>query len=207
MIGLEDFDEMEAYEMETEQVLSEEYKNMKTRMKWNEVCQNPESERLMPECSVRLPFVSRVREPIEYFRDFVDNDVMMLITNQSNLYSMQKDREKPLFLELAELDIFIGICFYMSLGKLPRTRLYWEKEMQVEAVSKYMTCKRWETIKSNLHFSNNEEAPAKGTPGYDRIFKIRPLIDLINTQFNKIPMTGVVDVDEQIIPYSGTRGP
>ena len=180
---------------------------MKQRMHWDEVSQTAESVRPIPKWLETIPFVSHVKQPIEYFRLFIDHEVLTLICNQSNLYSCQKDYTQPLFLEIAELDIFIGICFYMSLVKLPRSRYYWHNEVQIPAVSKYMYMRRWEIIKSNLHFSDNSVAPEKGSPNYDRIFKIRPFIELLNDRFNKIPMTEHLVVDEQIVPYDGTRGP
>ena len=57
----------------------------------------------------------------------------------------------------------------MSMLKLPRTRYYWTNDVEIPAVSKYMRMRRWETIKSFLHFSDNEKAIASGQPGHDRL--------------------------------------
>ncbi|CAL4126748.1 unnamed protein product [Meganyctiphanes norvegica] len=95
----------------------------------------------------------------------------------------------------------------MSLIKLPRTRYYWNSEVEIPAVSQYMRMRRWEKIKHFLHFSDNEKVIEKGQPGYDRIYKIRPLLDLLNSKFNEIDLPEHVSCDEMIIPYAGTRGP
>ena len=110
-------------------------------------------------------------------------------------------------MEVEELEQWIGICMYMSLIKLPRTRYYWKKDNSIKDVSEYMTMRRWETIKSYIHFSNNDEEPEKGDPNYDRIYKVRPFVELINERFMNIPFTEHLCIDEQMVPYSGTRGP
>ena len=44
--------------------------------------------------------------------------------------------------------------------------------------------------------------------GHDQIFKIHHFIDLLNTQFNKIPLVSEnYCIDEMMIPYSGKFGP
>ena len=95
----------------------------------------------------------------------------------------------------------------MSLVKLPRTRYYWHGDLQMTSVSDYMSSRKWEIIKSNIHFVDNEKALDKWDPNYDKIFKVRPLVERINTKFNRIPLTENLCIDEQMVPYSGTRGP
>ena len=182
------------------------YKNLKDRMMWKEVRQTEDSLRTTPTYSGEIPFVENTKEPIDYFRMFFDRELLKFICNESNRFSLQKDIENPLCIDEKELEIFIGICFYMSLVKLPRTRYYWNSDVQIPAITNYMSMRRWETIKSSLHFVDNEEEP-KRCPLFDRIWKMRPYIDLLNDRFNQIPMGENLSFDEQIIPYDGTRGP
>ena len=114
----------------------------------------------------------------------------------------------PLNLEIIELEQFFGVSLYMSLIKLPRTRFYWQGDVEIKAVTETMSMRRWEKIKRFLHIADNQKAAEKGTEGYDRIYKVRPFVDLLNARFNKIPLyTSSYCVDEQMVPYSGTRGP
>ena len=91
--------------------------------------------------------------------------------------------------------------------KVPHNRYYWSSDIQIPAVSEYMLCRRWETIKSNLHFSDNEKAIPKSQDGYDKLYKIRSFIDLLNNRFNKVELPEHLSVDEQMIPYCGKNGP
>ena len=63
--------------------------------------------------------------PIEYFRRFFDNAILNLIVNQSNLYGVQKDSNKPLNLNQNELEQWLGLCLYFSIFKISSTKLHW----------------------------------------------------------------------------------
>ena len=185
-----------------------DYKKLNKRMKWEVVPQTEETERCIPIYGGTIPFIVGPKDPIEYFRKFFDQELLQYICNQSNLYGMQQENETLLCLETKELEIFIGISLYMSLAKLPRSRYYWQSSIEMPAITEYMRMRRWETIKSNLHFANNaDERPERGSPGYDKIWKMRPYLNMLNERFNQIPMGESLSFDEQIIPYSGTRGP
>ncbi len=69
---------------------------------------------------------------------------------------------------------------------------------------KVLTRDQFEEIVSFLHLSDNQLQPKKGEPGYDKLYKIRPLLDLLNTNFKANPdMEEVTSVDEQMIPFRG----
>ncbi|CAL4160674.1 unnamed protein product [Meganyctiphanes norvegica] len=188
-------------------ISAESYTKLTKRMIWKEIEATDDSSRAIPIWSQAEPFTGRVLSPIDYFRRFIDYEVLQYICNESNRFALQKDIANKLCLEVGELETWIGICLYMSLVKLPRNRYYWDTEVEATAVMDYMRVRRWEQIKHYIHFSDDKEAVAKGQPGYDPISKIRPLIDLLNNKFNAITMTENVSIAEQMIPYYGTKGP
>ncbi|CAH2102738.1 unnamed protein product [Euphydryas editha] len=55
-------------------------------------------------------------------------------------------------------------------------------------------------IKRHLHFNNNNDFKPVGTPGHDKLFKIRPLIDKVRERLLLTPKEEYLAVDEQIIP-------
>ena len=183
------------------------YKDLGKRMSWKDIDQIDNSIKSIPIWSLSPPFISKLLSPVDYFRQFFDKEVLLHIVNQSNLFSCQRDVNKPLVLEIDELEQFLGICMYMSLIRLPRTRYYWSPLFQIPAVSDYMPMRRWEIIKNSLHFSDNEQAIPKGQPGYDALYKIRSLVDLLNIRYNDVEVPENCSVDEQMIPYSGKNGP
>ena len=58
-----------------------------------------------------------------------------------------------------------------------------------------------------IYFNDNEKATAKGQAGYDRIYKVRPYIEYLNKKCNQLPMGENLCIDEQMVPYTGKRGP
>jgi hypothetical protein len=64
---------------------------------------------------------------------------------------------------------------------------------------------RFENIVRALHISNNRLQPAGGDAGYDKLYKVRKLLDMLNKNFKaNAGMEEVVSVDEQMIPCEAT---
>lgn len=132
------------------------------------------------------------------------NNLLELIVNQSMHYSQQRGH---LFtITLPELKAFLGIILVMTIHKLPETRLYWSSLpiYAVPAVSSVMTRTRFEEIRANLHFANNEEQPARTDPTYDRAYKIRPVIDHFNEAFKTaLSESKYQSIDEHMVKFKG----
>ncbi|KAJ8888934.1 hypothetical protein PR048_008428 [Dryococelus australis] len=92
-----------------------------------------------PEVSEKMPVVwedssSPVRKvdlPIDYFGYFFDDSLLNIIVEQSSLFSVQKNVNRPLNLTKNELEQFLGICM-MSIYGLPRSKMYWAKNIRVD---------------------------------------------------------------------------
>lgn len=61
-----------------------------------------------------------------------------------------------------------------------------------------MSRDRWEQIKSSLRFNDNSVCPSE-----DKLFKVRPVIDLLKESFARIPMDHMLSLDEQMVPFKG----
>ncbi|KAJ8943326.1 hypothetical protein NQ314_009786 [Rhamnusium bicolor] len=72
--------------------------------------------------------------------------------------------------------------------------------MDIPCISRAVTCNRFEEIKIFLHFKDNGVEAKYGEPGYDKLFKIRPLLDKIRERFLLVPNEEHMAVHEQIIP-------
>lgn len=94
--------------------------------------------------------------PIDYFKDFYNNELLQNIVDQSNLFSVQKNPNEPLNLTIAELEQFLGICIGMSVYDLPRARMYWANDTRIDKIANVMSRNRWEEIKSNIHCNDNQ---------------------------------------------------
>ena len=137
--------------------------------------------------------------PISYFKRIIDNDMVANIMEQTNLYSVQKNTEKPVQITSNEVEQFIGSLFFMSIYGLPRTEMFWRTETRVAQVADIMSRNRWQTIKNNLHFIDNNSMVGNT----DKLFKLRPFLDSFARNLHQIPIEEKVCVDEQIIPFKG----
>ncbi|XP_041868396.1 piggyBac transposable element-derived protein 2-like [Melanotaenia boesemani] len=126
-----------------------------------------------PEWQANLPKSDSIKSPYEYFKMFFSEDILEIVVEQSNLYAIQRDTNKPLNLTTKELEQFMGTAVYMSLFGLPGTRMFWNKATQVSQVADTMTLNRWEFIKKSLHFNNNE---VRQEENVDPLHKIRLLV-------------------------------
>lgn len=144
--------------------------------------------------------IIKLDSPQEIFNFLFTDELIDMIVEQSNLKSIQNNANKPANITKEEIEQFIGMVIFMSCVKLPSTRLYWSKHVGQQQVYETMTCNRFDAIKKNLHFNNNENFKPRGTDGYDKLFKVRPLLDKIRERLLLVPKEEYLAVDEQIIP-------
>ncbi|KAB0805442.1 hypothetical protein PPYR_02412 [Photinus pyralis] len=141
-------------------------------------------------------------EPVDYFKIFFTDNLLQHIVEQSNLYCVQQNPNKALNLTVADLEQFIGVTMCMSIFDLHRTRNYWKEDFRLPQVADVMSRNRYEEIRRYLHFNNNDEMPERHVDNFDRLYKIRPLLDSLVSKCQSIPLQGqMFSVDEQIIPF------
>ena len=102
---------------------------------------------------------------------FFTDDLFSLITNETSLFSTQKDPNKPLVSESDDIKKFIGICIIISFVHLPSTRDYWNDVIGNKLVQQTMSANRFKKIRQFIHFANNENALPFSNPQHDRFFK------------------------------------
>lgn len=92
-------------------------------------------------------------EPIEFYKQIINDEILDIIVEESNKYAIQNNPESPLNLTRTELEQFFGILYATSLVKMPSTRMYWSKEFYFVKVAGIMTVNRFERITKCLHFN------------------------------------------------------
>lgn len=141
--------------------------------------------------------VKSLDTPFKCFEYFLGDSVIDHIVEQTNLYSAQKNISTTFSTTNSEIRKYIGILFYMSVFRYPNVRSYWG-EYAFQMIQDTMSRNRFDLIRSNLHFNDNDKLPDKNAPDYDRLYKIRPIVDHFNNRFQSIPMTQRLCVDEQM---------
>jgi hypothetical protein len=105
-----------------------------------------------------------------------------------------------------EIKAFFGLLIIMGIHLLPHLSNYWSSDpiLGIEAVSKVMTLKRYKKLVETLHLNDNYLAVPKGEKAYDKLHKLRPLIDALNeSSLNAYQPSNRLSVDESMIPFKG----
>jgi hypothetical protein len=98
--------------------------------------------------SVQLPDnISSLDSQLEFFSYFFDKDLMEKIMKEIELYSVQKNCNKPVNLSLVELKRYLGILIYSSIFQVPNVRDYWSIELEFK-ISHSMAVNRFEKFES-----------------------------------------------------------
>ena len=160
---------------------------------------------------INFPLPENPRE-IDFVSAFIDDDLWDLIVLETNRYAQQKLANSPARLAnyvpvtRPELKAFIGVNIIMGMVKLPSIALYWSSNefFGNPGIMKIMSKNRFEEISQYLHFSDSSVEPARGTPGFDRLYKVHGVFDRIRQkcQINYKPSKNI-SVDEGMIGYRG----
>jgi hypothetical protein len=74
----------------------------------------------------------------------------------------------------------------MGIHQLPRVEDYWSTDdrLGVPGIAKLMPLNRYRKLNQYIHIAGNEAAPDPNDSQRDRLFKIRPLLDMCNERFS-----------------------
>lgn len=140
--------------------------------------------------------------PSDLFFLFFDDQILQTITDETNRYSQQKN--KNISVDLAEIKCFIGVSVLSGYVPVPRRRMYWEKskDSHNEQVAEAISRDKFEHIMSHIHFTYNMTLDKS-----DKYAKVRPLIRYMNDKFLQY---GYAEenhsIDEAMVPYYGRHG-
>ena len=141
---------------------------------------------------------------VNYFRIFIDSTLINHIVDQSNLYAAQVNLASPLQLSCDEFDRFLAVVLLMSIVALPHSKLYWSSDPAVCQVKNILSRKRFEQIKRFVHFNDNTTKMLSPTDAnFDKLFKVKPLLNHLRKKFNLVSMSQMMCIDEMIIPFKG----
>lgn len=132
--------------------------------------------------------------PAETFQLFVTDDILSHIVIETNRYAAQliasnklsKKKSKKHRLSqwvdttLAEIKLFFGLLLWMGLVRHGSIQEYWSTSplLQNQVASKVMARNRFQLLLSCIHFVNNNTVD-----NTDRLHKIRPIVDQLQTNF------------------------
>lgn len=168
-------------------------------MKWKTKSLQLGDDQIKFRGSTALPDeILQLETPFQIFSYLFTEDIIDVIRDQTNTYSVEKDVNKPANVSSTEIRQFIGIIYYMSIVHMPNVKMYWSEKIGFAPIKETMTSKRFEQLRQLLHFNDNSKMLPYDHPDSDRLYKIRPLIEKLNTNFKKVPFEVHLSVDEQM---------
>lgn len=138
--------------------------------------------------------------PLSYFNRIFSKSLISLITEQTNLYSVQCSGSS-INTNDKEIEQFIGILVIMGVVNFPSYVDYWSQHLRYPKIADVMSLKRFQNLRRYIHFADNYEHQNSG----DRLFKIRPVLNSIRDNCRSLPSEHNHSIDEMMVPYKGTR--
>lgn len=143
--------------------------------------------------------------PLNVFLSIFTVDFMEKIAFVTNLYATQQGKKfSPI--DVNDIIVFLGINLLMGIKKLPSVRDFWSSNelLNDSFISKQMPVKRFTWILGNLHLNDNSIMPNRGDPNFDKLYKVRPLLDHLSAKFSSLYKPGKYQsVDESMIRFKG----
>lgn len=150
--------------------------------------------------------INNLEDPYSSFQQIFSLELIDHLVYQTNLYIMQEAgvNNKPITLD--EMKKFLGINILMGIKRLPSYRDYWcsIEEIRDFYISKIMPVNRFGYLLSHLHINDNTNMKSHSEPGYDKLFKVRPLLDNLSRTFKFCyNPTRIQSIDESMIAFKG----
>ena len=161
------------------------------------------------------------KTPIEFFELLFTDDILHNVVDQTNLYAEQHLQEKMdtdlpprsrlrLWKKKAHTTIefiqFLSLIIIMGIINLPQIEDHWIKSWPYAntTFSRVMSRDRFSLIMKFLHLNDNKKYIKKGNPGYDPIYKLRPLYNSLMRNFKLAYNLGrELSLDESMIGFKG----
>lgn len=139
------------------------------------------------------------KTPYQYFKQFFDDDLIDLLADQTNLY-LVRSTGTSINVNHNEMEMYLGMLVMMSIIKLPQIRMYWGKATRILAVADIMPINLFEKIKHFFHCNDNSKNLPNTDKDFDKLFKVRPVLDSLREKCRQLPEEENHSIDEISLP-------
>ncbi|XP_061623109.1 piggyBac transposable element-derived protein 4-like [Phyllopteryx taeniolatus] len=155
-------------------------------------------------------------EPRDYFRILFPDSLfehMVEQTNNNALYRQRRNgKTDPHWHPThdSEMRAYVGLNILMGVNRLPDSGMYWASDIFIgnAGFKKTMTARRFEKLTQYLQLCDREGEPVRGERGYDGLFKIRPLLDVLeNTMWDAYTPNRCLTIDKSALVTKGRSSP
>ena len=154
-------------------------------------------------------------DPLEFFYKFYPKGLFRLFVEQTNLYAdqfFQTEKGKNLsagsrfsdWSKTNEAEMRAYTCLEIAMGLCikPEMRQHWDTWWltQTPNFTNVLRRNRFEVLRSFFHINDNTKRIQHGQPGYDILFKVRPLMDMVQPTYLQLYQPGrQISVDESML--------
>lgn len=192
---------------ESEESVSEEEDDQHDQDDWTDNTKHLDDVKLSLDDVPSVAGADDVGEnEVDFFGKLLDESITQRIVDETNIYSAQNQSKNWTTLSCQELRAFIGMLIMMGIHQLPTLKCYWSSDplLRVNAVADVMPASRFKKIVENLHLNDNLKQVPRNHPNYDKLHKLRPLLDHLNAVIDKVyKPSSRYSIDESMIKFKG----
>lgn len=150
-----------------------------------------------------------VEMPVDMFLCLFPVSLFEHIVCHTNLYATQESSTTGrsfIPTNLGEMKTFFAINIIMGIKHLPSYRDFWSAKLALRDsyVSSLMPRTRFDWLLSHIHLNDNTLLPKRGQPDYDKLYKVRPLLDKLSQSFTfHYKPSRAISIDESMILFKG----
>lgn len=104
--------------------------------------------------------------PYEYFKMFITNEMIENLSEQTNLYSVQKNGVS-INSNKQEIEQFLGIHLLSGIIRVPSDRMYWAERTRFSVITDVMSRNRFDHLRNYLRINDNTNMLPRDNPNYD----------------------------------------
>lgn len=107
---------------------------------------------------------------------------------------------------MRDYEAYIGFSILIGINPKPAIHHYWSQDpvYHYKPVADKITRDRFHDISRYLHYADNTTLPKPGEDGYDRLGKVRPLVQYLQRRLSSLYTPGQnLAVDEAMIKFQG----
>ncbi len=169
------------------------------------------SHPIKPFSGTAGPTVPIPESPLDIWRLLYTSDLIDTIVEESNRYAAEVMGPEKLAkwrpITVRDHEAFLGFTILMGLVSHPSVPDYWKKDSKYHypPIADKISRDRFREISRYLHYVDNSTLSSRhGTSEYDKLGKVRPLLDHLQRTFASIYNPGQdVAVDEAMIKFQG----
>ena len=122
--------------------------------------------------------------------------------HQSIPFLAFRGREVLIFIGWAHLSCHLFV--YLSLVKALHEHLLWSLVLPFIGVSEVMSQTRFIQIWRYFHIADNSSAIPRGSPGFDKIYRVREFLNVILRNAQRLyRLDREITIDETMVPHKG----